>query len=105
MRKARARKERKKVFTAPIHVRRKFVHAPLSKELRKEKGKRSMLVKKGYKVRVLRGSHKGKEGLVIRVSHVRGKVYVEGITTTTARGQEKPMGISPSNVMIISLGG
>ena len=105
MRKARARKDRKRRFRAPIHQKKKFLHVTLSKELRAQKGKRAMLVKKGYRVRVLRGKHRGKEGLVIKVSHVKAKVYVEGITATTARGQEKPVPISPSNLMIVSLGG
>ncbi len=103
MRKAIKRKMRKAYFTAPIHVRRKQVTALLSPELRKKVGKRSAVVKKGYKVKILRGSSKGKEGEVLKVSYVKRKVFIEGITHINSRGEEKLRGISPSNVMITKM--
>lgn len=46
------RKNRKRHFTAPSHIRRKIMSAPLSKELRKKHGVRSMPVRKDDEVMV-----------------------------------------------------
>ena len=93
--------ERKMYYNAPLHVRRNHMHAHVSPELRSTVGKRSMLVKTGDKVRVMRGSHKGKEGKVARVSYVKRVVYVEGITLSNAKGEEVLKAIPPSNLMIL----
>ncbi|RME79524.1 MAG: 50S ribosomal protein L24 [Methanobacteriota archaeon] len=104
MRKASPRKERKKLYTMPLHRRRSLVSAHVAKDIRESVGKRAVPLKKGYKVRVVRGKHRGKEGAVLRVSYVNGVAYVEGITMTSAKGQEKPKPLSPSNLIIISVG-
>jgi large subunit ribosomal protein L26e len=44
------RKNRKRHFTAPSHIRRKIMSAPLSKELRKKHGVRSIPVRKDDEV-------------------------------------------------------
>merc|ERR1711890_154114 len=40
------RKQRKRQFTAPSHIRRKLMSAPLSKDLRQKYGVRSMPIRK-----------------------------------------------------------
>ena len=40
------RKQRKRHFEAPSHIRRKLMSAPLSKELRQKYGVRSMPIRK-----------------------------------------------------------
>ncbi len=96
---------RKKYYEKPLHLRRKDVKAHISKEV-KEKlkiNKRAVVLKKGDKVKVVRGSNKGKEGKIIRVSYVKRKIYIEGIAKQTSRGTEKPIPIEPSNVIITEL--
>lgn len=93
--------ERRKRYTAPLHKRHSFVHAHLSKELRKKIGKRAVRIKKGDKIKILRGSFKGKEGKVVAVNLKSAKIYIEGITHRKARGQEVLRPIDPSNVLII----
>ena len=41
------RKQRKERYTAPLHKRQKYVHAPLSKALREELKKRNAQLRKG----------------------------------------------------------
>ena len=55
MESAHARKQRKFRFTAPMHVRQKFVHAHISKELATKLGikKRNTAVRKGDTVKVM----------------------------------------------------
>ncbi len=97
------RKQRKRHFNAPLHRRQKMVSAPLSKELRKELGVRSLPVRKGDRVIILRGKFRGREGTVARVSLKRFRVYVEGVTQKRSDGREVMVPIHPSKVMIIDI--
>ena len=58
------RKQRKALYTAPLHIRRKIMSANLSKDLRADIGKRSLPIRVGDKVQVVRGDFKGHEGKV-----------------------------------------
>merc|ERR1712243_299438 len=53
------RKNRKRHFTAPSHIRRKLMTAPLSKELRTKYNIRNIPIRKDDEVRVVRGHYKG----------------------------------------------
>ena len=98
------RKQRKRMFQAKLHERHKFLHAHLSKELREKYGKRSLRVRTGDKVKVLRGSYAGHTGKVIEVDMKRLRIKVDGVTVKKSDGTEVPMPIHPSNVMIVELG-
>jgi large subunit ribosomal protein L24 len=97
------RKQRKYRAQAPLHARRKMMHVHISKELRAKLGikKRSTLLHKGDKVRLRIGDNAGKSGTVMDADYTDLKVYVEGIATKKARGTEKLIAISPSNLEII----
>lgn len=97
------RKQRKFRFTAPMHLRKKMVSAHVSKELAAKlpNKKRSLPLRKGDKVKVMRGEDKGKIGKVVEVELSTLKVYVEGVVNRTAKGVEKPKPIDPSNLLII----
>lgn len=97
------RTQRKFRFTAPLHLRKHFVHAHLSKELRAKVKKRAIQIKKGDKVKILRGKFKGKEGKVAAVNLTDAKIFVEGITLKNSKGKEIFYPIDPSNVMIIEM--
>jgi large subunit ribosomal protein L24 len=97
------RKQRKFLYTAPLHVRQKMVSALLSKELREKFKKRSVPIHKNDKVKILRGDHKGKLGKVERVNLKKFKVYIEGIRVKKTDGSERPIPIHPSNMMITDL--
>ncbi|KAF0985300.1 hypothetical protein HZS_6640 [Henneguya salminicola] len=98
------RKCRKAHFTAPSHERRKLMSSPLSKELRKKYGVRSLPIRKDDEVTVRRGEHKGAD--IYKVITVRRQKYVihlHGITTEKSNGTTVPIGIHPSNVEIVKL--
>ncbi len=97
------RKQRRFRFRAPLHIRQKMVSAHLSRELREELKRRSLPVRKGDKVRIMRGKFRGKEGVVARVDLRRLKVFVEGITQKKADGTEVLFPLDPSNLMIIEV--
>lgn len=95
------RKQRKALYTAPLHIRRKLMSANLSKDLRADIGKRSLPIRVGDKVQVVRGDFKGHEGKVESIDAKRYKVTVEGVTLSKPDGNAVFLPIHPSNLMII----
>jgi len=77
--------------------------AHLSKELRQQYGFRSLPVRKGDTVMVIRGDHKGRTGKVTRVDTSKLRVYVEGITGEKMDGTKYLIPIHPSNLIITKL--
>ena len=97
------RKQRKYRYNAPLHIKQKFVNVHLSKELRKKHNKRNMGLRKGDKVKVMRGQFKKKEGKVEQVNLKKTLVYVEGIEITKKDGTKTRYPIHPSNLMVTEL--
>jgi len=97
------RKQRKYRYNAPLHIKGKFLAVHLSPELRTKYNKRSLRVKKGDKVKILRGTFKGKEEKVERVNVKREKVYLEKINIVRVDGNSNPIPFVASNLMIIEL--
>ena len=97
------RKQRKFRYNAPLHVRQRFVSVNLSPELRKRFGKRSMQVRKGDEIRVVRGDMKKKTGVVDRVDVNRSRIYVEELKVKKVDGSEVHRPMQPSNLMITKL--
>ncbi len=97
-------KQRKFYFNAPLHVRHKFMNAPLSKNLQKKYGVKRLPVAKGDTVKIVRGRFKGKEGTVARVDLRKVRIYVDGATIENSRGEPVFYPIHPSKVVITKLG-
>jgi large subunit ribosomal protein L24 len=97
------RKQRKFLYTAPLHIRRKLMSAHLSKELRQQYKRRSLPIRKGDEVLIMRGEFKKRTGKVARVDLKNYRVYVEGITRKRTVGTEVQVPIHPSNLQIINL--
>lgn len=96
-------KQRKAFYNAPAHLRRKLVSAPLSKELRERYGVRSIPVRKGDTVRIMRGDYAGVEGKVSEVDRKKIRIYVDGVTREKTSGASIKVPIHPSKVMIVGL--
>ncbi len=97
------RKQRKFIFEAPWHIRRKFLSAHLSKELREKYKRRSFPIVKGDEVVIMRGKFKGKKGKVVKVDYKKIRIFIEGVTRKRADGKEVYVPIHPSKVMIVNL--
>ena len=95
------RKQRKALYNAPAHARGKYLSATLSKELRANLGKRTLPVRSGDKVRVLRGDFKGHEGEVLTVDYSSYKVTIEEVTLAKPDGTTTFLPVDPSNLVII----
>jgi len=97
------RKQRLALLQAPLHVRQKLMTAPLSEELREKYGVKRLPVRKGDKVRIVRGDFKGHEGTVVKVDLRRLRVYVDGVTVKRQDGTPRFVPIHPSKVVIVAL--
>ena len=94
------RKQRKYRYNAPMHVRQKFISAHLSEVLRKRFGKRSLNLKKGDEVKIMRGKDKGFKGKVERIDLKTSKIYIDGLNVKKVDGSEVLKPINPSNLLI-----
>ena len=97
------RKQRKRLFNAPAHIRHKLMAASLSNELAASKGAKTLPVRKGDTVRILRGDNKGFEGKVSRVDLKAYRIYLEGLTREKVDGTNIFLPIHPSKVQIRNL--
>lgn len=97
------RKQRKYLFNLPMHLQKKVLSAHLSKELRTKHETRSARIRVGDKVRVMRGTHKGKEGKVERIDVRNNKVFVMKVEHLKKEGGRTPYPLSPSNLTITEL--
>jgi len=86
-----------------MHVRHRFMSAPLSPELKKKHALRSMPVRKGDHVRITKGDFKKIEGDVTKVNTKRRLVYVSGVTLSKADGTQVQRPVRPANIMLLTL--
>jgi large subunit ribosomal protein L24 len=97
------RKQRKFIYKAPLHVRHKLMSVTLSEELREQYGRRSIPVKTGDTVKVMRGDFKDHEGKVEKVDLKNYRVMIEGMSVQKPDGNKVYHAVHPSNIMIIEL--
>jgi len=75
----------------------------LSDKLRERYGTRSLPVKKGDEVEIMRGAFKGHVDKVAEVDRRHYKVYIEDVTVQKADEAKVPYGVHPSNLRIRKL--
>lgn len=97
------RRQRKYRHEAPMHVKHKFLSAPLSEELRKKHGIRSLPVRSGDEVNIMRGTFAGKKAKVMNVEVNKSRVTLENITRKKADGTKLNVYFNPSKLQIIAL--
>ena len=97
------RKQRKYRYNAPLHLRHKFLSAQLSKELRKKYGKRSLPLRKGDEVLVMRGQFKKKKAKVVSLDLAKTRIVLEGLQHTKRDGTKVAAPLHPRAVQIQSL--
>jgi len=96
-------KQRKRLYQAPAHVRHKLLAAHLSPELRATHIAKSIPVRSGDTIRVMRGDHKGFEGKVTRIDLKKYRVYMEGLTREKVDGTTIFVAVHPSKLIITRL--
>lgn len=99
----RVSKQRKYLAKAPLHIKKKQLSVNLSKKLREEHKLRNVVLRKGDKVKVMRGKFKGKEAKVKLVITKLLKIYLEGIQNKKQDGSMVDVPLRASNLQIIEL--
>lgn len=94
---------RKQQKNAPIHIRRRYISAPLSPNLKTQYGARTMPIIEEDTVTITKGDRKLTEGKVLRVNTKNSKVYIEGVTRTRLDGSTVQLPVRAENVMITKL--
>ena len=97
------RKQRKSRFNAPLHVRHKLMGVTLSEELREKYQIRSLPVRKGDKVLVMRGDFKEQEGKVEKVDLKNYRLLIDGVSVQKPDGNQVYHSVHPSKVMLVEL--
>ena len=100
---SKPRKQRKALYTRAVHKKQNDLAGHLSKDLKKELKQRSIPLRKEDKVKIMRGSHKAKEGKIIDVNYIKGVVFIAKVIRKKADGTEVPVPIRASNVMVVEL--
>jgi large subunit ribosomal protein L24 len=97
------RRQRLARFNADLFERRRRMAVPLSRELRRRYGRRSLPVRKGDTVRILSGSYKGREERVAKVDRQWYSVTLDNVTTKTGDQKLKPLPIQLTHLVLTRL--
>ncbi|RMF90558.1 MAG: 50S ribosomal protein L24 [Methanobacteriota archaeon] len=97
------RKQRRAIYKAPLHRRQRLVRAHLSETLRERYGRRSVGIRKGDTVEIVRGDFAGHKGRVEAVSLKRLRIHVSGASVKRTDGTDRYYPIHPSNVVVTKL--
>jgi len=97
------RKERKTLYTLPVHLKRARIASHLDEPLLLKYNKRSLTVRKGDTVRIMRGEFAGTTGKVLEINTRTGKVTVDGVTVSKAKATQVARPLDPSNLVITKL--
>jgi len=97
------RKQRKFRFTSPLHIKHKLMNAQLSEDLRSKMKTKSLPVRSGDEVRVMRGKFRGKTGKVKNIQLKKTRLHIEKLQTQKKDGTKLDVWFHPSNLQIIAM--
>lgn len=96
-------KQRKRMHQASLNERYKRFSAPLSPKLTESRNTKSVPVRTGDTVKIMRGYRKGFEGKVSQVDRKKYRIFIEGVTREKVDGTTTLVPIHPSKVLITRL--
>ena len=96
-------KQRKYRLNSPLHIKRDFMAAHLAPELRGRYNRRSLPLREGDTVRIMKGEFAGLSGKVNRVELKKGMVYVDGAERIRKDGTKSFFPLRPSSLLLIDL--
>jgi large subunit ribosomal protein L24 len=98
-------KQRKKLHQASLSERYRRFSAPLSPKLKESHNTRSIPLRSGDTVKIMRGTIdvKGSEGKVQRIDRKKYRILIEGVDREKVDGTKILIPIHPSKVMITRL--
>ena len=100
---SKPRKSRKAFIKMPLHKKVQSIAGHLNEKLRKNLGKRSVSLRKGDIVKIVRGSFKGKSGKINDVDHKKLRIYIDKVIRKRSDGTEVAVPVNPSNIIVQEL--
>lgn len=100
---SKPKKQRKFHFEKPSHKKQAGLCGHLDKKLAKQLGMRSLALRKGDEVKVLRGKKSGSSGKVTGVNYEKGTIIVEKLVRKKVSGEEIPWAVHASNVLVTGI--
>ena len=100
---AKPSKQRKRLFNAPQHKRRRMLSAHLNEDLANKYNTRHLPIRTGDSVRIMRGDFAGLEGKVEKVEYSTGRIFVEGMVREKAAGVSSKLPVHASKVLVTNL--
>jgi large subunit ribosomal protein L24 len=96
-------KQRRKIAFATEKEILKMMKVRLSEKLREKYGVRTVSIRKGDSVKILRGDFAGIEGKIIETDRRNQKVIVEGVTKEKVSGEQMRVPVHVSNVEMTTM--
>ena len=93
----------KQIYYATMKTASKQLSSLLSETLRKKYGKKSIRVKEGDSVKVIRGEFTGVDGKVTEVSAANNGLTIEGVKKEKLKGEKYDVFIHTTNIEITAL--
>ena len=100
---SKRRSQRKRQLGAPSSIKRRLMSCHLVKTLRDQYKIRSLPIKRGDEVKILKGKSKGKAGKVVQVYRKRNVIYVDKVNREKQNGQSVFLPIRPCHCVIEKL--
>ena len=100
---SKRRSQRKLQLSAPSSIKRRLMSCHLSKTLRDQYKIRSLPIKRGDEVKILKGKSKGKTGKVVQVYRRRNVIYVDKVNREKQNGQSVFLPIRPCHCIVEKL--
>jgi len=97
---SKPKKQRKFHYNKPLHQKQACLAGHLDKKLRQSLGKRSVQLRKGDTVKVLRGGRKGSSGKITGVDYKKGVVFIEKLSRKKVSGAEVQLPVQASNLLV-----
>lgn len=100
---SKPKKQRKFHYDKPLHMKQQGLASHLDKKLAKQLEKKSIPIRKGDTMKVMRGGMKGKSGKITGVSYRKGIVFIENVMRKKANGEEVQVPLKASNLLVVDL--
>lgn len=97
------RRQRRAVYSADSFERRLRMTVPLSRELRARFHRRSVPLRKGDTVRVMKGSYVGREERVQKMDRRSYTVTLDNVTLKSGEEKLKPLPIRTNHLLLVRL--
>ncbi|MBI4177411.1 MAG: 50S ribosomal protein L24 [Candidatus Aenigmarchaeota archaeon] len=95
--------QRKKMLHAPLHKKKRLVNVALSKDLRIQIKKRSLGIRKGDEVKIIKGKFRNTQGTITRVDVKDTKIYIDTAVIKKKSGGQVQVPVPAANMRITKL--